>query len=139
MLVKPKPRKSDGNLLIFYYRSSICSPLVFPEASCVKCECCLFLNSSFMNPYPLLLKWGETHDVDADNCQHISSWNYMMSLLWQTKCFYVTTVLYHSFFSYGHVKHLANNLFYSFRSVPVDPGVAFSFWRNNETESSNIV
>lgn len=34
----------------FYCPSSIFCLLVFPEASCVNWECCLFLNSSFMNP-----------------------------------------------------------------------------------------
>lgn len=70
---KTKAGEVSRKPAIFYCQSSIFSPLVFPEASCVKCECCLFLNSSFMKHCPPLPLQGKTWGLDADRCQLISS------------------------------------------------------------------
>lgn len=78
---KTKAEEVSRKPAIFYCQSSIFSQLVFPEASCVKCECCLFLNSSFMNHCPLLPLQGKTWGLDADKCQQISSWNYVMAFV----------------------------------------------------------
>lgn len=51
--VKPKPRKLDGNLLNFIASHPFSAYLFFLKHPVWNlCECCLFLNSSFMNHSP---------------------------------------------------------------------------------------
>lgn len=116
---KTKAEEVERKPANFYCQSSIFSPLVFPEASCLNCECCLFLNSSFMNHCPLLPLRGTTWGLDADKCQHISSWNCMMAFVVTEKLFFYVPHGHLSFlYSYGRIKPHAS-LFYS---VPVPCG-----------------
>lgn len=124
MLAKPKLRKSGRKPANFYCQTSIFSQLVCPEASCVKCECCLFLTPSFMNHCPLLPLRGKTYVLDAHKCQHISCWNYMMSFVvtvfsispWP----FIVPLLLRTHPALGR-PHAS-----LFHSVPVERGVAFS-------------
>ena len=129
MLVKTKAEEVGRKPANFYCRSSIFSGLVFPEASCVKCECCLFLNSSFMNHCPLLPRRGKTYGLDADRCQHISCRNYVMSSVVTDKVFFfVPTAVYRSFTLTDAAnvwQTLCFSVFIQFL-CPVQPGVAFS-------------
>lgn len=53
----------------FYCQPSIFSQLVFPEVSCEKCGCCLFLNSWVT---VLCCHSEQRQPLDVDKCQHIS-------------------------------------------------------------------
>lgn len=139
MLVKPKPGKSDGNLLIFITSHPFAVHLFFlkhpvwnvnvasswtrhswiPVPSCQSEGGHTILMQIIVNTFPLEITWCLCYDrqsVFMSPRLFIIPFSLMdTSNIWQTTCL---------------------TLFIQF---PVDPGVAFSFWCNNETESSNIV